>query len=250
MICVDTRAGSKDLIEPLRAAGLVVEGCRLTAGDVEWVGRGPKGAPVLVGVEYKKWADLLTCMRDGRFAEQVRGMAKCQDYRWLLVEGRIRPGKKGVIEEPNRGGGWAEMHGHYTYQEAAAWITTMASRAGVLVWRTESFAETVAWLRAQYLWWTAKDWEEHRAHLDFYQPRDAEQFVEPSVVQLMAMALPGVGTAKAVAIASEFDSPLDMATAEEERWRKIDGIGKTMAERLVAACRGSAVLSAGSRSRR
>jgi ERCC4-type nuclease len=241
MIYVDTRAGSADLIHPLRTAGLEVEAANLPYGDLQIIGRGPNGRPVLVGVEYKKWADLLACMRSGRFAAQARGMAQSYEFSWLLVEGRVRPGKKGIVEEASWRGTWTEMHGRYTYQEVAAYVTTMAAKAGFQVWRTESLLETIAWIRGFYLWWTAKDWEDHRAHLQFYRAPVSEQFVEPSVVQLMAMALPGIGESKAAAVAETFSSPRAMCNAVEAQWMKVEGIGKTLAKRLVALCHGSSV---------
>lgn len=236
MILVDSRAGSKDLVEPMKRAGMEVVETVLMAGDIGFTGRGPEGTAKAVGIEYKKWADLLACMRSGRFAAQLRGMKAIYDYQWLVVEGRIRPGKKGLIEEASWRGTWTEMHGRYTYQEATAWVTTMAARGGMQVWRTETMDETVAWLRSQYLWWTAKDWEDHRAHLDFYLPPPGEQFSEPTVVQRMAMALPGIGAGKAYRVAETFSTPQAMCNAVEEQWRKVEGVGKVMARRLVRAC--------------
>jgi hypothetical protein len=92
---VDTRTGSAPYIEPLRAAGLPVEPAVLDAGDVAILGRGPGGAPTRVGIEIKQWDDVLMCVRSGRFADQLRRMRDLYEVRWLLIEGRCLPDKKG-----------------------------------------------------------------------------------------------------------------------------------------------------------
>ena len=86
---VDTRAGSERLIDPLRTLGVLVEPGILPAGDVEFLGNGPEGRPMLVGVEHKTVEDAVACMRNGRFAEQARAMREYFDVSWLCVEGEI-----------------------------------------------------------------------------------------------------------------------------------------------------------------
>lgn len=237
-ITVDTRAGSKDLIAPLVRAGVPVTAGILGAGDIEIIGRGV-GRPVLVGVEYKKWGDICQCVRNGRFADQLRGMKQAFEVSWLLIEGRVRAGAKGVMEERTHSG-WKEMHGRYSYQEVTAWLVTMSAKAGMLTWRTEGQAETVAWLKTLYLWWTHKDWEDHRADSAFYVPpfNGNTPLEEPSWTEKMALMLPGLGPERARAVAGTFQSPRDMANAPESVWRKIEGVGRKTAARLVEVMEG------------
>src|SRR3990172_8032648 len=143
---VDTRVGSKELVVPLRIAGVEVEEAVLPYGDVEIVGNGP-GGPVLVGVEVKKLGDLLASMRSGRFADQLRGMRETYNIRWLLLEGRLNGVEKGEFLKVKYGTRWVERPGRFSYQEVVGWSLTMALKGGCLLWRTEDQDETVEWLR-------------------------------------------------------------------------------------------------------
>lgn len=233
---VDTRAGSKDLIEPLRAAGVTVEEAVLPAGDIEIVGCGPGDRPRLIGIEYKSIEDVAACVRNGRFAEQLRRMRESYEVSWLLIEGRWRGlGKDGLYVRRHEK--WFQIPSRVSYQEVSAWTFTMAQCGGTLLWRTESQAESVAWLRTLELWWTAKSLEEHRAHLDWYTPpTPVNPFGgEPSLTQKWAIELPGIGAGKAKVVADHFASAKEMACAEPSEWLKLKGVGKKMAAAIVKA---------------
>jgi len=95
---IDTRAGSKDLIEPLKRAGVPAEAATLQFGDIELVGNGPDGRPVTIGCEYKKLPDAFQCLRDGRYAAQLRGMRDAYEVNWLLLEGRFQKDWRGHLQ--------------------------------------------------------------------------------------------------------------------------------------------------------
>lgn len=220
----------------------------LPFGDVEIIGKGPGGRPLLVGVEYKKVPDVLTCIRDGRFAEQARGMAATFEVSWLLIEGewRLDPMPGSDMLEVREKRGWESRGGH-TYQEMASWMLTMAHRAGVLVWRTSNQRESIAWLRTLYWWWTAKDFEEHQAHLDWYRPPYCPEtpfdVKGPSRAQKVAAALLAEGPTvdvngeRAKAAAAHFGSVGAMLAADEKAWREVEGIGPKIAKRVVEGLR-------------
>ena len=234
---VDTRAGSKDLIEPLQALGVLVTPEILAAGDIEILGNGPKGRPMLIGVEYKSIEDTIQCMRNGRFAEQLRGMKESFEVCWLLIEGRWEHFEPKESLAVRRGNTWFEVPGHVCYQEVAAWTASMAQSAGALLWRTETREESVAWLRALELWWTAKEYEEHRAHLEWYTPPIGTNPFEgpPPLVRRWANELPRVGPVMSGAVAERFKSARKMADATPEEWDEIAGIGKKLAANIVRA---------------
>lgn len=239
MIRVDSRAGSKDLIAPLRQLGVPVEEATLPAGDVEIMGVGPEERLVPISVEYKKLPDVLACMRDGRFAEQLRGMRDSYEVCWLLIEGRFRT-VRGDIMQVQHNTRWRD-DGKYRRGEFNSWLNTMCIRGGALLWRTEDQSESVAWVRSQYLWWTAREYEEHRAHLDWYRPTvigGITPFMPPSTVQKCASVLPGIGGTRSAAVADHFDSVRKMCLADEAEWSKIPGIGKKGAKKLVEALGG------------
>lgn len=242
---IDTRAGSCELEAPLKAHGLPVEMCSMPAGDVEIVGRGPRGRPLLIGVEFKTVRDALTCMRDRRYAEQLREMRRRYEVCWLLVEGEWRANAEGLIEVRERRG-WQER-GHFTVQEYAAWLLTMTQRGGALLWTTTSRDETVTWLRTLYWWWTAKDFDAHRAHLEWYTPayvpENPMDLTPPGVVQKVAAALLAQGPTvdvngeRARAVGAAFGSVRAMLDAGMKEWTAVDGIGAKTAKRVVEVLR-------------
>lgn len=100
-LLVDDRAGSRDLIT-LPPVSDLAELCRLESGDAALVGNGPDG-PVLVGVELKSLADLLTSFDNGRLqATQIPAMEVAYDVRWVLYYGRFRCGRDGKLETLER----------------------------------------------------------------------------------------------------------------------------------------------------
>lgn len=232
---VDTRAGSKDYIEPLVKAGVPAVEATLAAGDVEIIGRGVGGRPVPVGIELKKWPDLLQCIRDGRFADQLKKMSAVYEVKWLLVEGQVEVREHGKLWW--KSGRKFRCDGGHTEQEVAGWLLTMIQCGGILPWFVKTQGEGVRWLRSLWLWWTAKDFEEHRAHLDWYIPPVVGTWVaEPGPVQRVARTLPGVGSTLASVVAGKFSTPAEMITADVERWQAIEGIGKVKARKLVDFC--------------
>jgi ERCC4-type nuclease len=235
LMIVDTRAGSELLIGPLGELGVLVTPGILPAGDVEIVGNGPEGRPVLVGVEHKTVEDAVACMRNGRFAEQARGMAAYYAVRWVCVEGEITVGNTGLISV-RRGLKWFELPGKVRYQEFAGWLLTMTQSAGMLLQRTKDKHESAMWLRSLELWWTAKEWGEHRAHLEWYQPEVVgNPFEEPSLAKRVAATLPHIGAVKAERVATHFKSMRGMAVATVQQWMEVKGVGKRMAAKIVKA---------------
>lgn len=230
---IDTRAGSKDLIEPLSMAGVTVEQCILPSGDVEILGSGPGGKPYYIGVEHKSIEDALQSMRNGRAAEQLTAMRGNYNVSWLLIEGRCdeRDGRLYVL----RGTRWYEMPGRISQREFDAWLMTVTQKMGVLIWRTEDKAESVRWLKELETWWTAKGYDEHRSHLAIYTPEvEGNPFEKPTRCQRAALAiLPGVGQTKAKRVSDHFKTVRAMVTATEESWQEIEGIGKKTAKAIV-----------------
>jgi ERCC4-type nuclease len=193
-----------------------------------------------VGVEYKKLGDLFQCIRDGRFADQLRGMKASAEFNWLLIEGRLRGISRGSrLQAQRRSGRWRAVDAGMTYQEMVGWVLTMCAVAGVMVWRTETREESVEWIRGLYNWWTAKEWEKHRAHMEFYTPPPSggNPFVPPPLVQKVATVLPRIGSTKAARVAREFKSVIDLVNATEVDLQKVKGIGPKDAKTIREAVR-------------
>jgi ERCC4-type nuclease len=237
---VDDRAGSADLVPYLEHVGLSVRVERLPAGDIELIGIDG----TVVGIELKKWPDVLACVRNGRFAEQLRGMRREFHVSWLLIEGRARAGEKGRFEimTPQ---GWRVADGDYTYQEVVAWLMTMAHCGGALLWHTGSPEESALWVRAQHFWWAFQEWAEHRAHLQWFEPPPlwTNPYSEPPLALRIACMLPGVGQTRAAAILDTLGTETHYPSAEEVTQagtvalQKVPGIGKVVATRVWEAWR-------------
>lgn len=240
-IRIDDRAGSSELVAPLEALGIRSRLERLPAGDIEIIGIDG----TVVGVEYKKWPDVLACVRNGRFAEQLRGMRREFHVSWLLIEGRVRAGVKNRLMIQQPGGGWREADGGHTYQEIAAWLMTMCQCGGALVAQTESQLESALWLRGLYYWWTFLAWEEHRAHKAWFEPPPLWEnpYAEPPLSLKIASMLPGIGPERAAAIIDvmgherEYPSALEVVEAGTTALQRVPGIGKTVATRVWEAVR-------------
>jgi len=243
VITVDPRTGSDRLFARLRQKkGLPVVSGTLEFGDACWLGQGPEGRPVTVGVEYKCVPDVLSCIANGRFAgHQLPGLLATYDLPILLVEGDTRaslkdgslqirhPVKKFWFEPKSGGRGWM-------YRDLVHWLATVQFKAGVRVARTGDLEESAEWVAASYSWWNSKTWEDHKSHLHLHSSLDDQvSILKPTLLRQLAACLPGVGLLKSAAVARHFRSPFEMLMADEGEWEKIEGIGKGTARKICQA---------------
>lgn len=233
MMWVDNRKGSAELFIPLSARRVPVELTTLQYGDCCFVGHAAQG-DVLIGIERKTIRDLIQSMTTGRLSgHQLPGLVEHFAYRWLLIEGRYRESPDGFVELPWKTG-WEVVRLQYSALEN--YLLTVQLRAGVSVQRTYDLRDSAHWLALLYRWFTAKEWQEHRAHLALQQVADPSMWLKPNLVHRMAAQLPGIDE-KAKDIAGKFPTVADMVTADEVTWRSIPGIGKVLAKRIWTALR-------------
>jgi ERCC4-type nuclease len=238
MILVDKRVGSGDLINVLPSGS-----CTLTTldyGDCAFLGIGPEGAPVRVGIEIKALGDAAQSIRSGRFAgHQLPGLLAIYDRVYVVLEGAYRPGPEGELETYQRGhwqtGAWGGCG--WMYNELDGWINSINIVAGVTVKRTMSRRETAAVIHGLHHWWTSKSFEKHRSHVGFDES-GRPTLMKPGLVRRVAAELPLIGWERSSAVAEEFPSVLALALADEVAWLKIKGIGKVIAHKVVSAIRG------------
>lgn len=239
---VDRRAGSRDLLAPLQMAKVPVELGELAYGDVQIEGKGPGGCPWIIGVEYKKLPDLIQSIDTGRLVgHQLPGMLSCFQQSWLLVEGIWKMGRYGEVLVPHKSG-WTSIRSGATSAFSASamqsFLLTIQTKLGVGVWHTGTQDQTVNWLSALNRWWTGKEYDEHRAHLAFDNSQALSLISKPSLVRRVAKELPGVGWERSGAVARRFSSVVDMVTATRDEWQEIDGIGRTLADKITSAIDG------------
>jgi ERCC4-type nuclease len=210
-------------------------------GDIQIEGRGPEGCPVLVGVEYKKLGDLAQCIDNGRLVgHQLPGMLESYDDVWVLVEGIWKQGRFGEVLVP-RGSTWKPLRsgtGNFSYIAMEGFLLTLQEKLQVKVRLTGTGGQTVQWLSALNRWWTGKDWDDHRAHLNFDNSQALSLIARPSLVRKMAATLPGIGWDKSGKVARHFASVVEMVNAPQNEWEQIEGIGKGIAKNVVKAMEG------------
>jgi len=242
-LIVDRRAGSKDLYAPLLQARIKpLELGDLTYGDIHIQGNGPGGCPWNIGIEHKKIPDMIQSIDTGRLVgHQLPGMLDSFNETWIVLEGEWRVGSHGEIMV-RRERGWSSLSGGRSQSSMAStllgFLITVQTRLGVKVWHSTTQEMTVAFLSALNRWWTAKEYDEHRSHLAFDTSSSLTLISKPSLVRRVAKELPGIGWERSGTVARHFGSVIDLATATETEWAEIEGIGKTMAKRIVNAIDG------------
>lgn len=244
MISLDNRVGSKELESLFKPYGIKVLLTRLEFGDMSFIGNGPSGSCAVV-VERKRITDLVQSITSHRLSgHQLPGMAEQYDYAYLVVEGLWRPGDNGELEIKN--GQWSSKHSSGLNSRGINnYLSTLELMCGVIVRRTITPKETVAMVVDLYRYWTDKKWCEHKSHQAVYAPAEGGQgrrvsFMrrEVSLVEKVALQLPGVGDKTAELIAKRFKSVDRMINATISDWTSIPGIGKTTAQRIIESLYG------------
>lgn len=240
MILVDRRAGSSELLAPLAKAGLPVELETLEFGDIAFRGRGEGGAPLLIGIEHKKIPDLVQSLNTERLAgHQLRGMVEMYDRPHLIVEGDWDHDAKGkVVVFSGFKGRRVPLKGAPPAMVLEQRVITLETRGGLRVRWTRNQKETIRYVHALFRFWTDRDLDGHRSHLALHAPDlDRALQIPISLKRQIAATLPGIGYERSRAVDTHFASIWSMVNASEKEWMGVEGIGKTLAKRLVAACR-------------
>ncbi len=230
VILLDPRAGSKELLAPMQAAGLPVETEMLPYGDLQLVGQGPDG-PLLVGVEYKKMTEIIDCIISNRFAEQLRGLRETFGESWLLLEGNWYPSFNGdlLIE-----GKPPYTKRRWRYTDVASWLVDVCSKGGVRLWQTRTQHESVLWVKALYQEWSKK-WDSRTACEGLYEMPIHGSLRQPSQAMRTAITWPGLGYDKARKVAEKFGTVRLAVNGSIEKWMEVEGMGKTLVTKVQRA---------------
>lgn len=232
MILVDPRVGSGDLEPHLRALQVPAELYPLEFADAMFLGRGPDGVDVAVGIEIKTVSDLVNSLTSGRLAgHQIPGLVATYHWVWLLIEGGMRCGKSGELEVW-RGGKWSAFTDGYAggkvwqYRDLHRYLLTLEHVCGVRCRVVPTRREVVQTLVDLYRWWTEKAWEQHKGHVAFNAAPEHTWLV-PNVPVVMKVAgqLPGLGVERAGKAAAAFGTVAGMVAASEQEWQKVVGKG-------------------------
>lgn len=230
MILIDDRQGSVEVAPLLSSPNNI---CRLEFADFAWSGNGPKGQ-ASIGVERKRLSDFLKSMTSGRLSgHQLIGMSQHFDHLYVLIEGIWRPDRDtGILETP-RGGVWASIaqgSRRFMARDIYNFINTLQVICGIVVVVTSNVWETAKWLDSCYGWW-GKKWSGHKSYLQFRESEYA-QLSKPNLTSRIACQLPGIGWDRARKLGERF-TPRELFEATEKELREIEGIGPTLANKIV-----------------
>lgn len=230
MILVDSRIGSKHMVDKLSPAQLET----LEFGDCCFT-----GGNRLIGIELKRINDCVSSLLSGRFADgQLPGMLQMYDVSYLIVEGYYRCDPQSGLVQGWRGGRWSDLvsgRQRLTWSALDNWLTSMETLGGLRVRRTTTEAETIKTIQALYNWWQRDD---HKSLHVFNTASDAAAVERPGLLRRMAAQLPMIGWQRSADVAKRFTSVRNMALAELDDWTDIDGIGPGIAAKVWSAING------------
>lgn len=242
MILVDYREdsekkGSRGLWDDLVKTNLPLKRDKLDGGDLMFLGRGPEGREVTVGVEFKKIRDLLDSMRTKRLQGHQLHELQPYDYRFLLIEGEWKHDDEGFVTLRSGYKDWSRAKGGWRAAELDKSLLGLVLRAGVIYDKTTTRRETVRWIESLYRNFTDKPWEAHDSHTGIYRP--TATFRKPSRFVDFIAGIPDVGIKRGKAVESFFRnphsgkaSPRAAIAARASVWRQIDGFGSTLADKV------------------
>ncbi len=240
MILVDSRTGSKELLNLIRYLGVDADLIDNLDADFQFCGNGPDGE-LLIGVERKAISDLIDSITKGRLAgEQVGHMQATYDRNYLIVEGYFRRQQNTGLIETRAGAGWRVASGKITYSQMNRFLCSIQEQADFRLWRTVDDRDTAAYIVDQYEWWS-KPWLSHRTHQTIYTPElrnpraghKATLFKrKPNLVERWLSNLTGVNEL-AWDLAKHFGTGAHIVDYSVKDWQKLDGIGKVKAQKIV-----------------
>jgi ERCC4-type nuclease len=247
VILVDPRAGSEELVTPLRKMGVEIDDThRLPFGDLVWDGRGEKGKSVSIGVEFKKLEELVAALRSERLqGYQMRGMRPVFDHSYLLIEGELLYDRAGALQQRRGKKKLVPLPGQMSVSELFKRVFVLHLCGGLNPIWTVCREDTLQAILALYRTWTDKDLDQHKSHIAMYE---APPLIPISEFRRTVRTLPGIGMRASLAVEEHFKGNLWRASAASvEEWASIavvgDGgktkrLGTTVARRIYDFCHG------------
>lgn len=258
-IIVDMREGSYKLLPALQKMGLPATEADppLDSGDLFFMGRGEKGAPVTVGIEHKTLADLISSLRTERLqGHQLikmrgakEGEAPAYDFAFLLFEGELLYDAKGTLMRWTERKGRKELRpipGGMKIGELFKRLLVLHLCGGLIPIPSHSRRDSLRWIEALYHAFTDTDLDKHKSHLAMYLP---PTLVVPTQFEETVRTLPGVGMKVAKAAAKVFTrkgkpSIRRALNANSDEWAEIvtqsdkgqqSRVGKVVAQKIIQA---------------
>jgi ERCC4-type nuclease len=235
VILVDFREDSKNkgsngLWDDLKKTSLPIQQDKLDGGDLMFLGRGPGGSEVTVGLEFKKLRDLLSSIRSKRLQGHQLHELQVYDFRFIAVEGAWKS-LDGQVAMRNGYKDWTPVAGSFSAAELDKSLLGLVLRGGIhYVKETTTRKETVEWISSLYRNFTDVAWDDHTSHLGLYRPQG---LTRPSAFCNFIAGVPGIGLKRAKAVERFFHKhPRRAVAARGDVWQEIEGIGPKLAEQV------------------
>lgn len=236
MILVDAAVGSKELCPIIKTHGGECEVSSLPYADACFEGKGPDGT-IAVGLERKTIHDMLRCIEDARYTGHQRiGMKNMYDVSVLIIEGHWKPhNENGMLMEGYHNGvnyGYCKPGGRRVmYNKLYRYLISVAL-SGVIITYTRDIGHT-AFNIVEWFHYFQKAWEGHTSLLEMQKIAIPTLNAKPTLVRKWAADLEGIGVKMSGLAEREFRTPLKLATAEEQDWLRIPGVGVKTAQAIV-----------------
>jgi len=203
----------------------------------------------VIACERKKIGDMVSCALDGRFLFQMQTCKEAgADYLVLILEGVMRASPEdGLLEIPawgingrtgRRAEIWNPVKPAIMHSRLVQYLLELQLLAGIIVFQTRDVKQTAAVILSLHSFFQ-KPMDDHSSLKQFHTERPPQvALVRPGLVKRVAKELDGVGWTRASAVAEHFSSVYAAISAPESEWRKIPGIGKKTAQRVVQSLGG------------
>lgn len=235
MIFIDTRSGSKDLLEYIDDAIPTT----LKYGDIYFSGNGPEG-DIEIGIERKRIGDLIQSITSGRLSgHQLPGLLEEYGKVYIVVEGAwITDRHSGVIKVYRHGKFLPLGSSRFITKRLLGYLTAINALTHICILNTLNAYETAVLIEELYRWWN-QPWDKHTSLLNVRRVIPVPIYIRPgefSQLREIALTLPGIGYDRVRAIEEAFgDSVERMFNASIQDWGAIEGIGKVTAKKAWEA---------------
>lgn len=209
-----------------------------------------RGNGITTLVERVSNTGLLSDIESGRAVEKLEGCAEDADIVILLIEGLIFPGRDGhaLVQEGGYSFRYYDLKGPFTegadlnlslrrtrfyFHSVAEFLTSVCLRWVHKAEYTLSPAETAYRLRELDDYFSKG---QHPLHMTRARPFDMKR--DDNLHEFLLTGLPGIGPERAKAIVECFGRAPLRWTVDEKQLRQVEGIGKTMARRLISLLEG------------
>ncbi len=202
----------------------------------------------LVAIERKKIGDMASCVLDGRFMFQMQNCRSAgADYLVLILEGTYRASPEdGLLEVPvwmlngngKRAEVWTPVKPAIMNSRFTQYLLELQLLASIIVLHSRDVKQTAAIIHSLYNFWQ-KPIDEHSSLKQFHIEKPPQiSLIRPGLLKRIAKELDGVGWIRAGDVSEYFKSVREMVNAPESEWRKVPGIGKKTAQKVIKSLGG------------